>query len=405
MYGKADTVKMNSYINCKTNMKKLQFGTTKCHKMHVGKPSVCCPTITVDSWKIKDTGEIQIDIFEGEVEIEISDEEQYLGDFIASDGTNDKNIETRRLKGYITVDRIVNIMDDVPFGSHHFEVSILLRNSLLLGSMLFNSEAWYGIVKKHIDKLENVETSLFKKVLETPVSTPTVGLYLELGCTPIRFLIKQRRLFFLHYILSQDTNSLIFRFFMAQLENPSKNDWSEQVLKDLEDLNLHLSIDNIKEMSETVFKDKVKKSVKSAAFQYLDNEGSGKSKIKSDEYTCLKTQEYLLSSELTTAEKKFLFQLRTRMICVKNNYKSGQDDLLCPLCQATEDTQEHVLSCPVIARRVKIVSRQDDVKYENIFSSDIKKQAAVTRLFMKLWKVRTNLMDKTVTPVNVTHVI
>ena len=58
---------------------------------------------------------------------------------------------------------------------------------------------------------------------------------------------------------------------MAQLENPSKNDWSEQVLKDLEDLNLHLSIDDIKEMSETVFKDKVKKSVKSAAFQYLDN--------------------------------------------------------------------------------------------------------------------------------------
>ena len=182
---------------------------------------------------------------------------------------------------------------------------------------------------------------------------------------------------------------------MAQLENPSKNDWSEQVLKDLEDLNLHLSIDDIKEMSETVFKDKVKKSVKSAAFQYLDNEGSGKSKIKSDEYTCLKTQEYLLSPELTTVEKKFLFQLRTRMICVKNNYKSGQDDLLCPLCQATEDTQEHVLSCPVIACRVKIVSRQDDVKYENIFSSDIKKQAAITRLFMKLWKVRTNLMDKT----------
>ena len=133
---------------------------------------------------------------------------------------------------------------------------------------------------------------------------------------------------------------------MAQLENPSKNDWSEQVLKDLEDLNLHLSIDDIKEMSETVFKDKVKKSVKSAAFQYLDNEGSGKSKIKSDEYTCLKTQEYLLSPELTTVEKKFLFQLRTRMICVKNNYKSGQDDLLCPLCQKiTTPPKNSIFAC------------------------------------------------------------
>ena len=30
------SVEMNAYINTKTNLKKLQFGVTKCHKMHVG---------------------------------------------------------------------------------------------------------------------------------------------------------------------------------------------------------------------------------------------------------------------------------------------------------------------------------------------------------------------------------
>jgi hypothetical protein len=34
------TAMMNSYINFKTNSKKLQFGVKKCKKMHVGKDQV-----------------------------------------------------------------------------------------------------------------------------------------------------------------------------------------------------------------------------------------------------------------------------------------------------------------------------------------------------------------------------
>ena len=30
----------NAYINTKSNIKKLQFGTDKCHKMHVGKTKI-----------------------------------------------------------------------------------------------------------------------------------------------------------------------------------------------------------------------------------------------------------------------------------------------------------------------------------------------------------------------------
>jgi hypothetical protein len=31
-----DSVLINGYINQKTNIKKLQFGVDKCHKMHIG---------------------------------------------------------------------------------------------------------------------------------------------------------------------------------------------------------------------------------------------------------------------------------------------------------------------------------------------------------------------------------
>jgi hypothetical protein len=41
----------NAYINAKSNLKELQFGTDKCHKMHVGKRvEEICPDLFVDGW-------------------------------------------------------------------------------------------------------------------------------------------------------------------------------------------------------------------------------------------------------------------------------------------------------------------------------------------------------------------
>ena len=54
-------------------------------------------------------------------------------------------------------------------------------------------------------------------------------LYLESGCKPIRFLIMTRRLMFLHYILNEDDQSLVSRFFQAQNSQPYKDDWSAPV--------------------------------------------------------------------------------------------------------------------------------------------------------------------------------
>ena len=47
------TSMMNSYMKFQTNSKKLQFGVSKCKKIHVGK--ICddfkCQTLTVDNWE------------------------------------------------------------------------------------------------------------------------------------------------------------------------------------------------------------------------------------------------------------------------------------------------------------------------------------------------------------------
>ena len=99
-----NSVLINGFINCKTNLKKLQYGVEKCHKMHVGWKDHLCPDLFIDKWEVElvesyETGESeQVDKCTGSYGVEMSKQEKYLGDIICSDGRNKKNIEARKGK-------------------------------------------------------------------------------------------------------------------------------------------------------------------------------------------------------------------------------------------------------------------------------------------------------------------
>ena len=149
-----------------------------------------------------------------------------MGDIICKDGKNLKNIKERKSKGFGIVQQISSILENIFFGPYEIEISLILRKSLLLNIILTNSEAWYGLKDVEVIHLEQIDETLLRKILEAPKSTPKCMLYLETGCTPIRFIIRCRRLMFLQYILKEDRNSLISCVFYVQDPNPLKNDWS-----------------------------------------------------------------------------------------------------------------------------------------------------------------------------------
>jgi hypothetical protein len=72
------------------------------------------------------------------------------------------------------------------------------------------------------EQLEQVDESLMRRSLEVGQWCPKEILYLELGCMPIRYTIKIRKILFLHYLLNEENDSLISRVLKAQIENPSK---------------------------------------------------------------------------------------------------------------------------------------------------------------------------------------
>ena len=258
--------------------------------------------------------------------------DKYLGDVISQDGKNTLNIQERKRRGLVAVSQINDMLNDLCLGKFHFEAGNILRNSLLLSTLLSNSEAWYNITSKEVKELESVDEALLRKIFSAHSKTPLETLYLESGNAPICFLLKARRLNFLWYILNEDEESLIRSFFGAQRENPSERDWIQTIKQDLNDLDISLSMEEISKISKLEFKELVKKAVRELAFKYLLQLRDSHRKAEDLVYENLNLQNYLLAgsrTQMTINERQFLFALRTRMIDVKANFKIGQSDIRC----------------------------------------------------------------------------
>ena len=88
-----------------------------------------------------------------------------------------------------------------------------------------------------MEQLEQIDENLLQIILECPSSAPKEMLYLEVGATPIRYILMSGQLIFYHYLIRQPAESLIHSFYQTQLSNPVKNDWCVTIQSNLDSLN------------------------------------------------------------------------------------------------------------------------------------------------------------------------
>ena len=144
-------------------------------------------------------------------------------------GSNKLNILAREAKGWGIISQLINILEKTSVGKHFFKIALLLRDSIFLSSILTNCEVCYGLTKADIEKLENLDKTLLRRIFAVPNSTPITALYLESGTMRIRTIIKARRLKFLHYLVKLPKRNMLSNFFHAQWEHSTKLDLTEQV--------------------------------------------------------------------------------------------------------------------------------------------------------------------------------
>ena len=359
---------LNLFLSTKIELKRLRGGAKKCLKMHIGKHNALCPTL-----KIHD----QV--------MTCKDEITYLGDIITADGKNTKNIQNRISKGLGQINQIFSILESMSFGTYTFEIALLLRNSLLLNGILTNSEVWYCISKSELDNLENLDKIFFMKLFGAPRTTPAAAFYLESGVIPLSIVIQVRRLMYLHNILLRPRTEVLYKVFLVQWHYPTAGDWVEQVKKDMIDLNIECDLSQISNMSKTSFKALVKKKAMQYAFSKLTEKKNTYKKLENLVYDQLEPQSYLNDEKITLEEKKLIFQFRTRMINVGNNYKAGRSSVICPLCSLHFDNQDDLLLCPAIRSKIKTT-----VNLNDIYESSISMKSA--KLLKEVMNLRENLL-------------
>ena len=236
-----------------------------------------------------------------------TDADRYLGDVLSSSDNNSKNIKARCNRGIGINSNISIILNELCLGKYHFKVALLLRESLLLSSVLLNCETWVNVTKNDLFQLQKVDRAMVRSALRAPSKSPGPSIFLEVGAVPIKYYLIGRRIVFLHYILMRPENDLLSQVFFAQLEKPVKNDWSEQIKEDLKLTELdHLTFDNIKAIKRDKFKIMVKEKIRKLAFKDLLQEKEKLSKMKNLQYDELKLQKYLASGKLNTTQKRLL---------------------------------------------------------------------------------------------------
>ena len=348
-----ESVAVNVFINTQIEMKKLEFhtqdkfGKSKCHKMHVGKENMLCPDLKVHG-----------------TEMGLVKHDTYLGDIISSDGSNSKNVKSRVGKGLGIISEIINILETVSFGKYYFQIAMTLRESMFLNGILTNCEVWYNLKKSEIEDLEELDRMLLRKIFNTQITCPKEALYLESGAVPISVIVKSRRLNYLHYLVKEDEETMLSKFFYAQWNSEVKNDWTCQVRLDLADFCLPEDLDFIKSKSEYSFKRIVK--VKAMEYSISELNAMKGSKMENTFHSKLEIQSYLKLQKITPDDAKLIFSYRSRMAKFSENFRGPAGPKLCPLCLTHLDNQQMSFSCPKIKPNLNTKG-----KYETLFRSEI----------------------------------
>ena len=272
------------------------------------------------------------------------EEKKYLGEIVTSNMKNEKNIQDKTNKAFGNIRKIEDTLNERPFGIHTYKAAMLLRGGVLLGSLLNNIEAMVNVTKSDLEKLEKPDLVLQEKLLPSTGNASKCFRYLELGITPVKYVIIQKRLQFLKHILDESINSMLSQVYYEQKRESKKGDFVNMVAKDLLDVGIDMNVDEIKNMSKGKWKNLCKERTKNLAFIELIKEHETKEKTKYIKFACLEMSEYLKENKKTHL-LKIIFLLRSGTLDIKKWNSWKYDDNLCVMCDIKEENITHFLEC------------------------------------------------------------
>ena len=244
-------------------------------------------------------------------------------------------------------------------------------------------------------ELNKPDQALLRSLVDGHSKVPLEFLHLEMGTVPLQFIHKGRRLNFHQYLLQKDSDELVRKIYTTQLNDSKAGDFCNLVSQDMNELGIHMNEDHREHTTIKVYKDLVRSKVFQAAFTFLLDQQQTHSKIRNIKYKQLELQTYLHSPIFSRKEVELLFRLRSRTVPgIKTDFSElYKPDLSCPVCGLHPDTLPALLTCPVLKAELLTTADYSQIQHDDIFSSDILKQNAVTKIYIQLLEKREKILN------------
>ena len=182
--------------------------------------------------------------------------------------------------------------------------------------MLNNSESWINLTKVDLETLAKPDTILQRNIFENKGNPSKVFMSIELGVIPVSFVIMEKQLNFLKYILEQSMSSMLRQVYETLKKDSVKGDFIYLIEKDMDQLNITFTEEEIQGMTKPQWKKYVHSIVSEKAFEYLKEENENKTKTKHIDFEKLCMSDYLVHNK-NTILSKVIFSARSGTLDLK----------------------------------------------------------------------------------------
>ena len=288
-------------------------------------------------------------------------------------------------------------LSEIGIGYGYVKIGLIFRDATLKSKLLLNSEVWHGLTNKQVEMLEDMDKIYIRRLLNSHSKVAIECLYFEIGKMPWKYEVILRRFMYLWKILNVEKSELINRVYGSQALSSHPGDWVTLVESDKKKIGFDLEDEEIGKLSKNKFKTIVQKKVSNFALSELNQLKSKHSKSNYLLSNSFKTASYLLDDNFTKQETQLLFRLRSKTLDVKMNFPKQYEyeSKLCAVCKLFPESQSHLLQCPEIAPKLKLVSLSDDIIEEKeIYNSDVRKQHSIVRIFSNVLEIRNKILEE-----------
>jgi phage FluMu protein Com/uncharacterized protein YggT (Ycf19 family) len=258
-----------------------------------------------------------------------------------------------------------------------------LIDTCIIPIITYAAETW-TIPQKESKQIQQIMDNVLRRIMKTPVTTPTEIIQAETGIMDIESIRAQKQVLYYHRIMNTKGNDTL-----KMLLNTGKNPW--KILLDTTLARTNIDQEKLLEMNKKQAKNYVKKHIREHHAQKILAAANEKSKLR--DLIIYRVQEDLKRRPkyitiLNRTECSHIFQTRARMMKVKANYKNQFADLKCRWCNDQNETQQHILTrCPEFKQIT-----QDTTYYDTYFQNTNKSYYKAANI---LGKVYTKIADMT----------